>query len=421
MNHLYLTTNQQNTRQLTVDEIARLFGLIDWRFLLLDERSDKVYGDFDSIAMLKALTLPFLLAIESERGLAREIQERRVLRELCGFPKSRWPTRAMFWHFRKKPTGLYRRLMLRILVALVLCEDRPRFNLPFVRQLPPELLEPNPDACTTFQFNLYRPVVKLQLGPSLQIDGSILTRGKSMYELHDEVEQRIKKKRRQVGFSADLAFPAKVYTRVLADDKLVPIVFELRQPYWLDSDYRHTRQWSKDTLTTVRSDNREQQSVCHVVVIRLWQGKRQILLSQRLSGFGKGTFTLPGGKQQLNETGDACARRELKEETNLQALKTWFVNVRRSLFQDKAPTDNIGVLVKESEFSGYPKRLEPSQHSEWEWYDIDNLPQPLFKPARSIIDECIRTNFEGKPWSEFEDVSTTLEQIEQLGLELELE
>lgn len=43
----------------------------------------------------------------------------------------------------------------------------------------------------------------------------------------------------------------------------------------------------------------------------------QILLIRRGKPPGLGLWSLPGGKQELGETAQACARRELREETGL--------------------------------------------------------------------------------------------------------
>ncbi len=38
-----------------------------------------------------------------------------------------------------------------------------------------------------------------------------------------------------------------------------------------------------------------------------------------------------------------------------------------------------------TEFSGHPEVLEPHKCENWNWFEWDNLPQPLFAPIQSLI------------------------------------
>ena len=54
-----------------------------------------------------------------------------------------------------------------------------------------------------------------------------------------------------------------------------------------------------------------------------------VLLGKRLGSHGAGTYALPGGHLEMNESWETCAVREVKEETNLDIvnLKYCFVTV----------------------------------------------------------------------------------------------
>jgi len=44
----------------------------------------------------------------------------------------------------------------------------------------------------------------------------------------------------------------------------------------------------------------------------------------------------------------------------------------------------IGVIADWE--SGEPQVLEPDKRESWDWYDLDNLPEPIFIPAKIMID-----------------------------------
>jgi ADP-ribose pyrophosphatase YjhB (NUDIX family) len=62
----------------------------------------------------------------------------------------------------------------------------------------------------------------------------------------------------------------------------------------------------------------------------------EILLIRRGRPPGKGAWSLPGGRQELGETAEACARRELLEETGLTAGVMELVGHVDSIHHDPA-------------------------------------------------------------------------------------
>ena len=106
--------------------------LTDWRIISLDERIKEMYQKFLNVSMFKALALPYLISIPSERALARELEERELLQALCAFRPGKTPGRPTFWHFRRKYSEIYSEVMLRVLIAMVLAESEPNYRLPFV-------------------------------------------------------------------------------------------------------------------------------------------------------------------------------------------------------------------------------------------------------------------------------------------------
>jgi ADP-ribose pyrophosphatase YjhB (NUDIX family) len=62
----------------------------------------------------------------------------------------------------------------------------------------------------------------------------------------------------------------------------------------------------------------------------------EVLLVRRAKPPGVGQWSLPGGAQELGETAEACARRELFEETGLQAGPVHMVAHVDSIHRDES-------------------------------------------------------------------------------------
>ena len=99
---------------------------------------------------------------------------------------------------------------------------------------------------------------------------------------------------------------------------------------------------------------------------------------------GEGTWTMPGGKLHFKEAPEEGAVRELKEETGLTTRKESLrlVSMGNEIVED-AHFITFGFLC--TEFQGTPSVLEPDEITEWEWFDIDSLPSPMYFPSEKVI------------------------------------
>lgn len=108
-----------------------------------------------------------------------------------------------------------------------------------------------------------------------------------------------------------------------------------------------------------------------------------LLLGKRKGSHGAGTWSLPGGHLEFKETVEDCTARELAEETGLRALSMqlgpWVNNV---IDEDK---HYVTLFVIVDKFTGEPKLLEPQKCEGWSWFDLNNLPSPLFPPVETLI------------------------------------
>lgn len=103
----------------------------------------------------------------------------------------------------------------------------------------------------------------------------------------------------------------------------------------------------------------------------------KLLLGKRKNVFGDGTFGLPGGHLEPGETMTGAARRELKEETNLDAKEMVFSNLVNNRGQ-KDHRLQIGFLAEG--VSGEPIIMEPDRCDELKWFPLNKLPENLFPP-----------------------------------------
>ena len=116
-----------------------------------------------------------------------------------------------------------------------------------------------------------------------------------------------------------------------------------------------------------------------VVVIK--DGK--ILLGKRKNAHGEGTWSFPGGHLEFNESWDDCALRETMEETGITIKNIRFGTATNDIFQ----TENkhyVTIFMLSEYDSGEVKVMEPERCWQWDWFEWDKLPQPLFVPIQNL-------------------------------------
>jgi 8-oxo-dGTP diphosphatase len=111
-----------------------------------------------------------------------------------------------------------------------------------------------------------------------------------------------------------------------------------------------------------------------------------VLLGLRRSdSHGDGTWQFPGGHLEPFEEIEACAARELEEETGLRVDT---MRLRRGPYTNDRFTDEgrhyVTLFVVADESEGEPEVREPEKCAEWRWCDWDALPAPLFLPIVNL-------------------------------------
>lgn len=113
-----------------------------------------------------------------------------------------------------------------------------------------------------------------------------------------------------------------------------------------------------------------------------------ILLGKRRGSHGVGEYACPGGHLEHLESFEACARREVMEETGLSIGPLHFLRVLNTTHY--APKHYVDLAFCARWVSGEPEVREPDKVERWDWYDLYELPSPLFAMLPSVIEILIR-------------------------------
>lgn len=107
----------------------------------------------------------------------------------------------------------------------------------------------------------------------------------------------------------------------------------------------------------------------------------QVLLSQRLTDHGPGYYGGPGGGLDHGETPPDAARREAAEEANISISTPHFLCLTNFVMGGRHYLD----IAFTATTNDTPERTEPDTHTPWEWFSLDNLPDPLFPPCEHAL------------------------------------
>jgi 8-oxo-dGTP diphosphatase len=109
-----------------------------------------------------------------------------------------------------------------------------------------------------------------------------------------------------------------------------------------------------------------------------------LLLGKRKGSHGAGSWSAPGGSLEFGEDIEACARRELLEETGLAASSVDLGPYSNDVFR-QAQRHFLTVFVVARGITGTPQNLEPDKCEGWAWFAWDELPTPLFQPLQTLL------------------------------------
>lgn len=102
----------------------------------------------------------------------------------------------------------------------------------------------------------------------------------------------------------------------------------------------------------------------------------KVLLGKRKNAHGAGEYAFPGGHLEHLESFEDCVLREVAEECGVAIENIRFQYVAN--LQTYAPKHYVHIGMIADWKSGEPKVLEPDKLESWDWYDVNDLPSPVF-------------------------------------------
>ncbi|MFH1522537.1 MAG: NUDIX domain-containing protein [Patescibacteria group bacterium] len=118
--------------------------------------------------------------------------------------------------------------------------------------------------------------------------------------------------------------------------------------------------------------------------------KEEVLLGLRKGSHGEGEWCFPGGHLEFGETVFQTAKREVKEETDLDVEEFEVISVSDEMrYVETDDKHYLGIGVKIVYLGGEPKIMEPDKCKEWRWFDIDNLPDKIFEGTEAVINNYL--------------------------------
>ena len=115
-----------------------------------------------------------------------------------------------------------------------------------------------------------------------------------------------------------------------------------------------------------------------------------ILVGKRLSKHGEGTWALPGGHLEFGETPEECGKREILEETGLIINNLKIGPYTNDIFMETNKHYITLFLIAKYE-NGDPQVLEPDKCCEWKWVQLNEIPEPKFKPLETLLKNGFNT------------------------------
>jgi mutator protein MutT len=115
--------------------------------------------------------------------------------------------------------------------------------------------------------------------------------------------------------------------------------------------------------------------------------EKHLLMMRRTDS---GHWGIPGGAVELGEIIEEAAKRETREETNLEVIEMSLFGVFSGpeLYYKYPNGDevyNVSIVYLAHEWRGEIKLNE--EHSEWNWFAANNLPDDFSPPIVTILDQ----------------------------------
>ena len=132
----------------------------------------------------------------------------------------------------------------------------------------------------------------------------------------------------------------------------------------------------------------QSESIKYGVGVWLFNPLGQVLMGQRLSKHGAGTWAPPGGKPEQNEVLIETAIRETLEETGIALSPRMLQYLCKT--DDVFPDSHyLTTHYRVDGITAIPSVLEHGKCKEWRWFDLNNLPDNLFLSAQNLLKQKV--------------------------------
>jgi 8-oxo-dGTP diphosphatase len=118
-----------------------------------------------------------------------------------------------------------------------------------------------------------------------------------------------------------------------------------------------------------------------VIVVK--EGKTLLAKRSSKKSLGQSQWGSAGGHVEPGETPAEAAIRETKEELGIVVGNLKFLTCLDEQWKDGR--QYVDIIFLADILSGNPKSMEPDKIEEAGWFDLDNLPEPMFAPVRAAL------------------------------------
>ena len=130
---------------------------------------------------------------------------------------------------------------------------------------------------------------------------------------------------------------------------------------------------------------RNENSVAGAGILLVNPETKEMLLLFRNDFEEEDTWCIPGGGVDIGEEAYDAAIREVYEEALINSEK-YQMKGREPIYSNKVSDD----FTFHTFLAEVPENIEPQlnfEHSDWGWYTLDNLPQPMHPGVTKMFDE----------------------------------
>jgi len=110
----------------------------------------------------------------------------------------------------------------------------------------------------------------------------------------------------------------------------------------------------------------------------------KVLLGKRSGKHAPGEYSFPGGRLEFMESFKDAVKRETLEEAGIKIKNIKFLSVAN--IDRYSYRHDVLVSFSADYDSGEIQTFKEERIGDWVWYDINNLPEPLFYPTALLID-----------------------------------